>query len=154
MVASLRNSAGPAPSHLFRTPATLPPDAPTLGRHPTFLSPGAKSGNRDKGPSADGSIADLERPTSPGVNWRPSFSRPPPSRARLLPPGRAGSRWSRSVAGTPASPRADIPRAHCEQKSETCCSQRRENDSASGGGKKLEKHLQGVLWALFAEPGN
>ncbi|XP_032324069.1 uncharacterized protein LOC116659893 [Camelus ferus] len=38
-----------------------------------------------------------------------------------------------------------------EQKSETCCSQRREN-SSSEGVRKLEEHLQGVLWALFAKP--
>ncbi|XP_074212940.1 uncharacterized protein LOC123617013 [Camelus bactrianus] len=38
-----------------------------------------------------------------------------------------------------------------EQKSETCCPQRREN-SSSEGVRKLEEHLQGVLWALFAKP--
>lgn len=61
----------------------------------------------------------------------------PQPRASPHPLGCAGSRWSRGVAGIPVSPRTDPLPAHCKQESETCCSERQANGSASGGGKSL-----------------
>ncbi|XP_053079658.1 uncharacterized protein LOC128315890 [Acinonyx jubatus] len=102
---SLQNSVGPARSHLFLTPAKFPPDAPTRGGHRPSWSLGARSGNRDQGPRADGSIEDPELPASGGVTYTPPY----PAFPCYAP---ASSPWATRVrAGVVAFPGFQCPRA-------------------------------------------
>lgn len=112
-------------------------------------SPGARSGDRDQGPGADGWVEGLERPAA-RASSPPFFPRSPPLAAPPREPrGFAPESPRRAGSSVPAHPH--LPRRAASRKAKLVASKRK--NGSSEGSRKLEKHLQGVLWALCAKPG-
>ncbi|XP_061249770.1 uncharacterized protein LOC133233703 [Bos javanicus] len=141
------NTLGPVCSHLSLTPATISPDAPTWDGLSTFAVPWRKVRKQGPRSGADGWVEGLERLAAgrprPTSSPAPHPWRPPPREPRGFPPEspcRAGS-------SVPAHPH--LPRRAASRKAKLVASKGK--NGSSEGSRKLEKHLQGVLWALCAK---
>ena len=112
------------------------------------LAQGQETGTKVLGQTAGARAWNAQLPgrPRPASSPAPRPRRPPPRELRAFAqelPCRAGS-------SVPAHPH--LPRRAASRKAKLVASKGK-NDSSEGS-RTFEKHLQGVLWALCAKPGN
>lgn len=112
------------------------------------LAQGQETGTKVPGQTAGSRAWNAQLPGRPRP---PFFPRSPPLAAPPREPlGFAPESPCRAGPSVPAHPH--LPRRAASRKAKPVASKGK--NGSSKGSRKLEKHLQGVLWALCAKPGN